>query len=300
VNPLVAISGASYGLGASYAKEAVKRGCSVLLLARSADKMEALRGELHQLAASLNLPKPEVVLRSIDVGRDATEVGADLRKNVPELNRVSFLINNVGGRLHSSHVPWEGLALEDIDYDLDLNLGSAFVLTKLALPSILASPAGGILNIASLAANGVGFNALYSGAKAGLVGASRALKRELHMRGAHHVTVVVSMPGYVSTPLLNNASFADFVTSDDLANNDLNQFGSRFLMSSCIKHHIVGTAFAWANAFAPDSVEAYLFAASYSPSRTRPLVASNEGLAPRSFESVEAARTTVSQLRVEL
>jgi NAD(P)-dependent dehydrogenase (short-subunit alcohol dehydrogenase family) len=160
---------------------------------------------------------------------------------------------------------------------------------------------GRILNVASLAANGVPFNTLYSASKAALVGACRALRRELHMRKATGVTVVCSMPGYTATPLLNNvASSVDFATSGALAEADLDQFGSRLLMASQPLHHLILTLFDTVQFFLPDCLDAPIFELLFTPGKTRPLAASTAGMAPHSFPAAEQKRVELKALQVEL
>ena len=127
------------------------------------------------------------VVDEASVGRAFDEIERDSR-------RVGVLINNAG-------FTKDGLAVkyptETWDATVDTNLKGAFLCTRRALPGMLKARWGRVINVASAAAlRGNTGQAAYSASKAGLVGMTRSLAREVGSRG---ITVNAVCPGFVDT-----------------------------------------------------------------------------------------------------
>ena len=115
---------------------------------------------------------------------------------VKELGRLDILVNNAG-------ITRDGLAVrmseEDWDAVLDTNLKGAFLCTKAALRPMLRQRAGRIVNVTSIAGLvGNAGQANYSSAKAGLIGLTKSLAREV---GSRNVTVNAVAPGYIPSAI---------------------------------------------------------------------------------------------------
>ena len=177
------VTGASGGIGAEFARLAAADGYHLVLVARNADLLASLAGELTTRHAV------EVLCVPLDLAR--REAANDLiarlaaRAIVPDL-----LINNAGTGLYGlhRHTPVEAeLAL------IDLNIVTLTRLTKRLLPEFLARGSGRILNVASTAAFQAGpYMAVYYASKAYVLSYSEALAHELRGSG---VTVTALCPG---------------------------------------------------------------------------------------------------------
>jgi short-subunit dehydrogenase len=179
------ITGASGGIGEAIAHCAAKAGRKLVLVARSAGRMEAVA---EQIAAS-GASRPEIVALDLNERDAADRLGDALAaKNL----RAAELVNNAGYGLAG---PAETLDRADLVGIVDLNMRALTDLTLRFLPAILQSK-GGILNVASTAAFMPGPNmAVYYASKAYVLSFSEALHYEL--RGRARVTVLC--PGPVAT-----------------------------------------------------------------------------------------------------
>jgi len=185
------VTGASRGIGAAIAKRLAADGRRVVLMSRSAEPLEALAAEIES-AGGAATPSP------VDVG-DAEALAAAVEKAADELGRLDVLINNAG-------ITRDNLALrmteDEFDEVIRVNLKAAFVAAKAAARPMMKGRFGRIVNIGST--SGVVGNAgqaNYCAAKAGLVGMTKALARELGGKG---VTANVVAPGFIQTDMTAN------------------------------------------------------------------------------------------------
>ena len=194
------VTGASSGIGAELARELVRRGHQVVLVARSADKLGTLAAELgegaHVLAADLS---------------DRT-ARAKLPARVAELGLVvDVLVNNAGlstlGAVHRSD-PEAELNLVEVDVAAVVDVCSRF------LPGMVERGRGAVLNVASTAAfQPLPGQAAYGAAKAFVLSYTHSLAGELAGTG---VTVTALCPGPVETGFGAAAGFADEDAHDAL------------------------------------------------------------------------------------
>jgi len=185
------VTGASSGIGEEIARELVRRGHHVVLVARSADRLAALAGELgvraHPLAA--------------DLSRQGDR--AALPDRVAELGMVAdILVNNAGlstlGPVAKSR-PERELNLVEVDVAAVVELCSRF------LPAMVDRRRGAVLNVASVAGFGpLPGQAAYGAAKAFVVSYTESLRGELRGTG---VTATALCPGPVDTPFNAVAGF---------------------------------------------------------------------------------------------
>lgn len=180
------ITGASRGLGRALARRFAHEGMPLLLVARSFDRLEALRAELAAAGAQVqvlaaDLARPDDRRRLIAVAR-AT------------LGRIDVLVNN------AAVIEPQDYAQVDagfIEQSIALNLAAPLQLTRLALPDMLARDHGHIVNIASVAGLlPIGWAEVYTATKHGLVGFTRALRTSLTvMRSSVRTSLVC--PGII-------------------------------------------------------------------------------------------------------
>lgn len=180
------------GIGAGIAKELARAGASLTLVARRRDVLERLAGELgarcHLVAQ--DLADPELELGWV---REAEQA----------LGPIDVLVNNAGVELVAR---FEQTDMAQAERLLRLNLLVPMRLTRAILPGMLARRAGTIVDVSSTAAlTPVRGYAVYAASKAGLAGASEALRSELRGTGVHVVTV---FPGPIRTDMGANAAAA--------------------------------------------------------------------------------------------
>jgi NAD(P)-dependent dehydrogenase (short-subunit alcohol dehydrogenase family) len=138
--------------------------------------------------------------RAADVA-DPGQVGALLEHVTATLGPVDTLVNNAGVLIPK---PFIDLTLEEWDRTFATNVRGVAVVTKAALPGMIAAGKGDIVNVASLAGkNGVPGAAAYSAAKHAVLGFSRSLMLEVR---AHGIRVIAICPGSVDTPMRRNQS----------------------------------------------------------------------------------------------
>jgi 3-oxoacyl-[acyl-carrier protein] reductase len=179
------VTGASGGIGAAIARALHEHGAVVVLSGTRQEALDALGAQLseraHIRAADLRDPAvPEELIAAAERAAGPLHI----------------LINNAG--LTRDMLT---LRMQDEDWQsvLDVDLTAPFRLARAALRGMLRRRAGRIINIASIvAATGNAGQANYAAAKAGLIGMSKALAREVASRG---VTVNVVAPGFIDTPM---------------------------------------------------------------------------------------------------
>jgi 3-oxoacyl-[acyl-carrier protein] reductase len=184
------VTGGTRGIGRAIALELARRGADVAFnYAQSVDPAEALKSELE------NLGVRSLAFRC-DVGN--TEAAAAMVQQVKDaFGRIDFLVNNAG-------ITRDNLILrmkeEDWDAVIDTNLKGAWNFAKAALRVMLRQETGGsILNISSISGEvGMPGQSNYSASKAGMIGLTKALAKEVASR---KVTVNALALGMVATDM---------------------------------------------------------------------------------------------------
>jgi 3-oxoacyl-[acyl-carrier protein] reductase len=187
------VTGATRGIGRAVALELAKRGANVAFnYARSAEAAETLKSEIEALGAQALATQGDVA---------NTEAAAEMVKQVKEaFGRIDFLVNNAG-IVRDTLI----LRMKEADWDavIDTNLKGAWNFAKAALRVMLRQEEGGsILNITSISGViGMAGQSNYSASKAGMIGLTKALAREVASR---NVTVNALALGMVSTDMANS------------------------------------------------------------------------------------------------
>jgi uncharacterized protein len=186
-NSTALITGASSGIGAAMAEALAQRGCSMILSARDAAKLEARAAQLRQ-AYNVNAA---VVTADLSQPHGALDLHAEIvRRGLG----VDLLVNNAGFGLTG---PFLSHALSEEEAQVQVNVTSLMALTHLFAPAMAERRRGGIINIASLSAFQPQFNsAVYAASKSFVLLFSEALWLELALRGVH---VLAVCPGPVVT-----------------------------------------------------------------------------------------------------
>jgi 3-oxoacyl-[acyl-carrier protein] reductase len=182
------VSGASQGIGRACAIALAKMGARVALAARNEQKLEAVAGEI---AAAGGQAKPFIM----DVSDEAS-IQTTAKAAIAHFGSVEILVNNAG-------ITRDTLLLRmkraDWDAVLTTNLTGAFLLTQALLNPMLRARWGRIINITSVVGRtGQAGQANYAASKAGLIGFTMSMARELAPRS---VTVNAVAPGYIETAM---------------------------------------------------------------------------------------------------
>ena len=182
------VTGASRGIGRAIARELAARGATVLLGARDQEKLAATVAEIVA-AGGKALPVP------IDVA-DRASIEAAFEAILKAHGRLDFLVNNAG-------ITRDNLVLrmkpDDWQQVLDTNLTGAFTCTQAALRPMLKQRSGRIVNVTSVVGlTGNAGQANYAASKAGLVGFTKAVAREVASRS---ITVNAVAPGFIETDM---------------------------------------------------------------------------------------------------
>jgi D-xylose 1-dehydrogenase len=184
---VVFISGGSSGIGAELVRAFAQQGARVAFCGTKPDGGEALIDELH----AANLPAP--LYAACDV-RDAPAYQALLRQVITQLGPIRVLVNNAG---RDDRHKMEDVTPEFWDERLALNLKHYFFAIQAVAPAMAAAGGGSVINMGSVSwmrgrPNLVG----YTTAKAGILGLTRTLAREL---GERCIRVNALVPGAIVT-----------------------------------------------------------------------------------------------------
>ena len=180
------VTGASRGIGRAIAEELAAQGATVIGTATSDSGAAAIADYLAPFGGKgmmLNVTDAEsvkTVIKSID-----TEVGA-----------ISILVNNAGITRDNLLMMMKEDQWDDI---MQTNLTSVFRLSKAVVRSMMKARKGRIINIASVVGlTGNAGQTNYAAAKAGIMGFSKSLAREI---GSRHITVNTVAPGFIDTDM---------------------------------------------------------------------------------------------------
>jgi short-subunit dehydrogenase len=185
------VTGASSGIGAAYARALAARGESVVLVARRADRLEALARELGGDPRALALP--------FDLASPAAATG--LRAALDARGVTVDLLVNSAGLGHTA--PFETQPPEAIRAMIDVNVRAVVETTHAFVPGMRARGRGRIVNVASNAAfQPVPFLAVYAATKAFVLSFTEALAEEVRGSG---VRVQALCPGITATEFLDVA-----------------------------------------------------------------------------------------------
>jgi 3-oxoacyl-[acyl-carrier protein] reductase len=193
-NQVAVVTGAGRGIGHAIAVRLANEGARVACVSRSEENAQRTSREL-------NAARPESARAyAVDVS-DRSMVEKTGAQILEDFGKVDILVNNAG-------VTRDGLAMrmsiEDWDFVINTNLRGAFSFTQSLMRSMIKQRSGRIINISSvIGLMGNAGQTNYAASKAGLIGLTKSLARELASRG---ITVNSIAPGYISTDMTNALS----------------------------------------------------------------------------------------------
>ncbi|MGF1590998.1 MAG: 3-oxoacyl-[acyl-carrier-protein] reductase [Pleurocapsa sp.] len=194
------VTGASRGIGKAAALALANQGAKVVVnYARSSDAAEATVQEIVQTGG-------EAIAVQADVSQSA-EVENLIKTTLDKFGRIDVLVNNAGITKDTLLLR---MKLEQWQAVIDLNLTGVFLCTKAVSKTMLKQRSGRIINIASVAGQmGNPGQANYSAAKAGVIGFTKTVAKELANRG---ITVNAIAPGFIETDMTNDLKSDDIIS----------------------------------------------------------------------------------------
>ena len=227
------ITGASRGIGREIALTLAENGANIVINYRN------YNNEIEALVKDIEAKAVKIVTVKCDVS-NFEEVENLISEAKEKLGSIDILVNNAG-------ITKDGLLMrmkqEDFESVLDVNLKGVFNTTKLITPIMMKQRTGKIINISSvvgLVGNAGQCN--YAASKAGVIGFSKSIARELAPRG---VNINVVAPGYIDTDMTNGLS--DKVKESILQTIPMKKMGSTkdvanlvLFLSSGLSDYITG------------------------------------------------------------
>ncbi|MEO5761323.1 MAG: 3-oxoacyl-[acyl-carrier-protein] reductase [Vicinamibacteria bacterium] len=184
------VTGASRGIGRGIALALAEAGATVICASRDLAKLEAVVAEITAAGGKAHTHVTDVSSRESIESLISTTVTAH--------GRIDALVNNAGITRDNLLLRMKAAEWDDV---IATNLTSAFISTQAVLKPMLKQRAGSIINIGSVVGlTGNAGQANYAAAKAGLIGFSKSVAREVASRG---IRVNVITPGFIETDMTN-------------------------------------------------------------------------------------------------
>jgi 3-oxoacyl-[acyl-carrier protein] reductase len=212
------VTGGSRGIGRAIAAELAGAGARVAVVARSAERAEV---------AAAELPGGEHRGYACDIA-NAGEVHAVFARAEAEFGGVEILVNNAGITRDNLL-----LRLKDEDWDevVDTNLKGAFLMVRAAARSMMRRRSGRIINISSVVGlTGNKGQANYAASKAGLIGLTKSVARELASRG---ILCNAVAPGFIETEMTE--ALSEDVRAELLSRIGLGRFGRAAEVAAAVR-----------------------------------------------------------------
>ena len=235
-NQIAVVTGAGRGIGRAIALKFAAEGADVACVSRTQDNSEKVAAEIRALGR-------KAWACAVDVA-DAAAVNAAAEKILAEGGRVDILVNNAGVTrdnllMRMSDAEWDAV--------LNTNLKGAFLFTRAFSRAMIKQRSGRIINVASvIGLIGNAGQSNYAASKAGLIGFTKSVARELAARG---ITANVLAPGFIETDMtaglkeelragvLRQIPLGNFGQPDDIA-------GAAVFLASPAARYITGQVLA--------------------------------------------------------
>ncbi len=189
MRPQALVTGGSRGIGKAICEELVARGYDIAFTYRTnEDSARAFKAELSSKGA-------KVEAYQLDLG-DTSQIETVVEKIQTDFPQIETLISNAGMTIDGITMRFK---LEDFEKIINTNLKGAFFITQLFLRPMMKAKKGSIVFISSVAGQmGNAGQAAYSTTKAGLLGLTKSLAKEV---GSRNVRVNAVTPGFIKTDM---------------------------------------------------------------------------------------------------
>jgi 3-oxoacyl-[acyl-carrier protein] reductase len=185
---LAVVTGAARGIGRAIVLELLRQGRIVAGLDINAEQLKELENIVKQAGFS-------IVTKCVDI-TDTAKFTETLEALAAEYNGIGILVNNAGITRDKLIIQ---MNQEDFDKVINVNLRAAFMATVVASKSMVRNKFGRIINISSVAAViGQAGSSNYAASKAGLIGMTKSVAREL---GKKNITANCIAPGFIMTEM---------------------------------------------------------------------------------------------------
>lgn len=222
MDKVVIVTGASRGIGREIAKSLARKGNIVIAnYNNSKEKAESLKDELESEGYNIDIYKADV--------SKWEECKKFCEYVINKYNKVDVLINNAG---IAQIKEFTKLTEDDWNIMINTNLNSVFYMTKEVVGNMIHNKNGCIINISSVwGMVGSSCEVHYSTAKAGIIGMSKALAKEL---GPSNIRVNVVAPGFVNTDM-----------AKELSENDINEIINEIPLMKISKPEEISKSIEW-------------------------------------------------------
>src|SRR5579872_7062444 len=205
------ITGASQGIGRTCALRLAKEGATIAAAARNQEK-------LNELVAEITAAGGQATAFALDVA-DEEQIKSSIKAIIAQFGKIDILVNNAG-------ITRDQLVMRmkraDWDAVLQTNLTSAYLCIQQVITSMLKQKWGRIINITSVFGQmGQAGQANYAASKAGLIGLTMAIAREV---GSRNITCNAVAPGFIETAM--TSGFSEDFRQSALKNIPLGRVGT--------------------------------------------------------------------------
>lgn len=219
-NQVAIVTGAGRGIGEAIAHELARNGAKIAVVSRSEANSSKVAAALDAVYPGCAKPYAVDVAHFEEVQRVGDQIIADF-------GRVDILVNNAGITRDTLMMR---MSVEDWDAVLDTNLKGAFHFSKVVLRPMMKARSGRIINISSVSGlMGLAGQTNYAASKAGLIGLTKSLAREIASRA---ITVNVIAPGFVETDM--TAVLNEEIQKGALSQIPLARFGKPSEIASAV------------------------------------------------------------------
>jgi len=209
-NQIAVVTGAGRGIGRAIALKFAAEGADVVCVSRTQENSDKVAAEIRALGR-------KAWAHAVDVA-DSAAVNAAAEKILADCGKVDILVNNAGVTRDTLL-----MRMSDADWDavLNTNLKGAFLATKAFSRAMIKARAGRIINVSSvIGLIGNAGQSNYAASKAGLIGFTKSVARELASRG---ITANALAPGFIETDM--TAELKDDLRAGVLSQIPLGSFG---------------------------------------------------------------------------
>jgi 3-oxoacyl-[acyl-carrier protein] reductase len=214
------VTGASQGIGRTCALVLAAAGAKVALCARNQEKLD-------QIAAEIFAQGGEATAFKVDVANEE-EIKAGVKAVIAHFGKIDILVNNAGVTRDQLVMRMKRADWDDV---MNTNLTAPFLLTQAVIGSMLKQRWGRIVNITSIFGQiGQAGQANYASSKAGLIGLTMAVAREVASR---NITVNAVAPGWIETAM--TSALPDELKESMLKNIPLGHAGSDVDVAHAVK-----------------------------------------------------------------